>query len=242
MKCSRRTNELDRATPEKGISKLNKQLSLHEEITLLALRDQSGTIASGTNYQYAIGGAVLAELLLEGRVTVDTNGKKKFLRLTSSKPFGDPIIDECLRKIVDAKKRAQLGMWVSRFARVKKLKHKLAKQLCKRGILRSDEDKVLLVFSRKIYPEINPEPERQIMGRLRDAIFTDTDQVKPRTTVLLSLAKSTGVLKANFDKKDLKTRKDRIERIINGEVTGKATKEAIDAMNTAVMVAIMCSW
>jgi hypothetical protein len=241
MNGSRRTNELDRATPEKGISKLNKQLSLHEEITLLALRDQSGTIASGTNYQYAIGGAVLAELLLEGRVTVDTNGKKKFLRLTSSKPFGDPIIDECLRKVVDAKKRAQLRMWVSRFAHVKKLKHKLAKQLCKRGILRSDEDKVLLVFSRKIYPEINPEPERQIMGRLRDAIFTDTDQVEPRTTVLLSLAKSTGVLKANFDKKKLKTRKDRIERIINGEVTGKATKEAIDAMNAAVMVAVMFS-
>ena len=132
-------------------------------------------------------------------------------------------------------------MWVSRFAHVKKLKHKLAKQLCKRGILRSDEDKVLLVFSRKIYPEINPEPERQIMGRLRDAIFTDTDQVEPRTTVLLSLAKSTGVLKANFDKKKLKTRKDRIDRIINGEVTGKATKEAIDAMNAAVMVTVMFS-
>ena len=132
-------------------------------------------------------------------------------------------------------------MWVSRFARVKKLKHKIAKQLCKRGILRSDEDSVFLVFSRKIYPEINPEPERQIMGRLRDAIFTDTDQVEPRTTVLLSLAKSTGVLKANFDKKKLKTRKDRIERIINGEVTGKATKEAIDAMNAAVMVTVIFS-
>lgn len=132
-------------------------------------------------------------------------------------------------------------MWVSRFARVKKLKHKIAEQLCKRGILRSGEDDVLLVFSRKIYPEINPEPERQIMDRLRDAIFTDTDQVEPRTVVLLSLAKSTNVLKVNFDKKKLKSRKDRIERIINGEVTGKATKEAIEAMQAAVVVAIMFS-
>ncbi|UCH84195.1 MAG: GPP34 family phosphoprotein, partial [Candidatus Latescibacterota bacterium] len=191
---------------------MNKQLFLHEEITLLALRDQSGTMKSGTYYQQAIGGAVLAELLLEERVTVETNGKKKFLRLTSSKALGDPIIDECLRKVVDAKRRAQLRAWVSRFARVKKLKHKVASQLCTRGILRSDEDKVLLVFSRKTYPEINPEPERQIMDRLRDAIFTDTNYVEPRTVVLLSLARSTGVLNANFDKKKLKTRKDRIER------------------------------
>jgi len=87
---------------------MNKQLFLHEEITLLARRDQSGTIASGMNYQYAIGGAVLAELLLEGRVTVETNGKKKFLRLMSSKPLGDPIVDDCLQRVVDAKKRAQL--------------------------------------------------------------------------------------------------------------------------------------
>jgi hypothetical protein len=218
---------------------MNKRLCLHEEITLLALRNQSRTLASGTDYQYAIGGAILAELLLEGRVTIETKGKKKFLRLASSKPIGDPIIDECLQKVVDAKRRAQLRMWVSRFARVKKLRQKVARQLCKRGILRSEEEKVLLVFTRKIYPEINPEPERDIMDRLREAIFTDTDQVEPHTAVLLSLAKSTGVLKANFDKKKLKSRKDRIERIINGEVTGKATKEAIDAMKAATMVVIM---
>jgi hypothetical protein len=218
---------------------MNKHLFLHEEITLLALRDRSGTIKSGTNYQYAVGGAVLAELLLEGRVTVETKRKKKFLRLADSKALGDPIIDECLRKVVDAKRRAQLRVWVSRFARVKKLNHKVASQLCNRGILRSDDDKVLLIFPRKVYPEINPEPEKQIMDRLQDAIFTDTDDVEARTAVLLSLAKSTGVLSANFDKKKLKTRKDRIERIINGEMTGKATKEAIDAMKAAAMMVIL---
>ncbi|UCH83032.1 MAG: hypothetical protein JSW50_11240, partial [Candidatus Latescibacterota bacterium] len=69
--------------------------------------------------------------------------------------------------------------------------------------------------------------------------FTDTNYVEPRTVVLLSLARSTGVLNANFDKKKLKTRKDRIERIVNGEVTGKATKETVDAMKAAAMVVIL---
>ena len=39
-------------------------LFLHEEVMLLALRDEEGTIASGTMYQYAIGAAILAELLV----------------------------------------------------------------------------------------------------------------------------------------------------------------------------------
>ncbi|MCK5618661.1 MAG: GPP34 family phosphoprotein, partial [Candidatus Krumholzibacteria bacterium] len=105
-------------------------------------------------------------------------------------------------------------------------------------ILRADEDKVLMIFSRKIYPEIDPEPEREIIDRLSDAIFTDTQDVDPRTVVLLSLAKSADILKVNFDKKKLKTRKKRIEQVVNGEMTGKATKDAIAAMQAAVMVAI----
>jgi len=214
------------------------QLYLHEEIMLLTLRDRKGTVASGTNYRYAIGGAALAELLMRDRAVVDREKKKKFLRLVDSTPFGEPVLDECLQKLTSAKKRAQLQAWVSRFANVKKLKHRVAKQLCRRGVLRADEDKVLLLFSRKIYPEINATPEREIMDRLHRAIFTDTEDVDPRTAVLLSLAKSADVLKVNFNKKELKARKKRIEQVANGDVTGKATKEAIEAMQAAVMVAV----
>jgi len=215
------------------------QLFLHEEIMLLTLRDREGTVASGTNYSYAIGGAALAELLLRDRAVVDREKKKKFLRLVDSTPLGDPVLDECLGKLKNAKKRAQLQTWVSRFASVKRLKYRMAGQLCKRGILRADEDKVMLLFTRKIYPEIDPAPEGEIMERLRSAIFTDTEDVDPRTVVLLSLAKSADVLKVNFDKKELKARKKRIEQVANGEVTGRATKEAIEAMQAAVMVTVI---
>jgi hypothetical protein len=214
-------------------------LFLHEEITLLALRDRKGTIAYGTNYSYAVGGAALAELLLRKRAVVDQEKKKKFLRLVDPKPLGDPVLDECLGKLKDAKKRAQLKTWVTRFAKVKNLKHRVAKQLCRRGILRADEDKVMLLFTRKIYPELNPAPEREIMERLREAIFTDTDEIEPRTVVLLSLAKSADILKVNFDKKDLKARKKRIEKVAKGDVSAKATREAIEAMQAAVFVAVI---
>jgi hypothetical protein len=215
------------------------QLYLHEQILLLALRDHKGTIASGTNYRYAIGGAVLAELIMDRRVEVDIEKKKKFLRLVDATPFGDPVMDECLKKVEKAKKRAQLQTWVSRFAGVKKLRDTVATQLCRKGILRADEDKVMLIFTRKVYPELNPKPEREIIKKLDRAIFTDTATVAPRTAVLLSLANSSGVLRVNFDRKELKRRKKRIEQVVNGDLAGRATKEAIEAMQAAVMVAVI---
>jgi len=211
-------------------------LFLHEEIMLLALRDEEGTIASGTMYQYAIGAAILSELLLNKRIAVEESRRKKLVNLISSKPLGEPLIDQCLEKISNAKRRASLQTWVSRFAGVKNLKHRVALQLCQRGILRASEDKILLLFARKIYPEVNPEPERKLIERLRQAIFTDSRDIDPRTVVLVSLANSTGLLKIVFNKKKLKGRKARIEEIINGEITGKAAKEAIQAMQAAVMV------
>ena len=212
-------------------------LFLHEEVMLLALRDEEGTVASGTMYQYAIGAAVLAELLLNERLTVEQIRKRKLVNLVSSMPLGDPLIDECLEKIGRAKRRAALQTWVSRFAGVKNLKHRVAQRLCDRGILRASEDKILLIFTRKIYPEINPEPERELIERLRQAIFTDIEDIDSRTMILVSLAKSVDLLKVVFDKKELKRRKARIERIIKGEITGKAAAEAIQAMQAAIMVA-----
>ena len=215
---------------------IQTSLFLHEEVMLLALRDEEGTIASGTMYQYAIGAAILAELLLNQRIALDESRKKKLVNLISSTPLGEPLIDQCLEKISNAKRRASLQTWVSRFASVKNLKHRVARQLCERGILRADEDKIFLLFARKIYPEINPEPERRLIERLRQAIFTDSRDVDAQTVVLVSLANSTGLLKVVFDKKKLKGRKARIEEIINGEITGKAAKEAIEAMQAAVML------
>ena len=215
----------------------NDSLYLHEEILLLSLRDDKGTIAAGSMYQYAIGGAVLAELLLGGRLRIETVKKKPMVTLADSTPIGDPIVDECLEKVRTSKRRAVAQTWVSRFAGLKSLKHRVAEGLCDRGILREEDAKILLVFTRKTYPELNPAPERELVERLRQAIFTDTDDIEPRTVVVASLANSAGVLTAVFDKKELKGRKDRIEKIVNGEIAGKATQEAIQAMQTAVMIA-----
>ena len=212
-------------------------LSLPEEILLLALRDEEGTIEMGSMYQYAIGGAVLAELVMRQRVRLEGSGKKRIVALVDAGPTGKPFLDDCLGRIGESKKQRSAQDWVTRFANTKQLKHRLAEQLCALGILRTDEDKVLLLFTRRIYPEIDSRPEQDLVERLRQAIFSDSNRLEPRTAVLVALAHKAGLLANAFDKRDLKARKARIEQIVDGEVTAQATQEAIEAMQAAVFVA-----
>lgn len=211
-------------------------LYFHEEIMLLALRDERGTVGAGAMYNYALGGAILAELLLAKRICVE-DGKRKMVNLVDARPVGEPVIDECLAKVAASKRRASTQTWVQRFASLKKLHHRIALGLCERDILRATEDKVLLIFRRTVYPEINPVPERKLIERMREAIFSDSDKVDPRTTILISLANSAGLLRIPFDIKQLKKRKKRIDQLTCGELMGKATKQAIEAAQTAMAIA-----
>lgn len=214
-------------------------LFLHEEITLLALKDEEGTVAPNTNYTFALAGALLADLLIEKRIAIEERKKKKYITVTDTTLFDDPLLDECIGKLRKSKKSLVIETWVSKFTSIKDIKHRSARQLCRKGILRADEDKILHIFTRRIYPEIDPVPEQEIIERLRTAIFSEERDIDPRTVILTSLAKSTDLLKVVFDKKELKNRKKRIEQIVNGEIIGKAAKEAIEAVQAAVMVACM---
>ena len=101
---------------------LTNTLFLHEEIMLLALKDKKGTVVSGTNYRIALGGAILAELLLSQRIQVEKKRKNKYAIVSNIDPLGESILDECLEKIKTSKRRQQLQTWVSRFSGLKNLK------------------------------------------------------------------------------------------------------------------------
>lgn len=211
-------------------------LHLYEECLLLALKDEEGT-SHPINLAFSLGGAILADLLMLGKVEVEKEKRQSFLKLVEPSETGDPILDECTLKIHTSKRRANLGTWVQRFGALRNLKHRAAEQLIGRGVLKAEEDTVLLIFKRKIYPQLDGRVEKEIVGRLRKAIFTRMSDIDPRTVVLVSLADKTGLLRANFDKKKLKEQKKRIEEIGKGEIIGAAAQEAINAAMQAVVAA-----
>jgi hypothetical protein len=214
--------------------------SLHpyEELMLLALRDDKGTLESKASmYQYALGGAILTELAMNEVIRIRSD-KKMLVDHVSSRHIGDPILDECLELVSSAKRRRLARDWVERFGTLKRLRHRVAEGLCRKGILKDSEDSVLFIFTRKTYPTIDPGPESEIIGRLREAIFGHSAEVEPGTAIVASLANATGLLPVHFGKKDLKTRKRRLEELASGDLVGVAAAEAVRAAQAAAIAAI----
>ncbi|MEE8107200.1 MAG: GPP34 family phosphoprotein [Planctomycetota bacterium] len=215
------------------------ELSLPEQLMLLVLRDDTGTMESSANmYQLALGGAILSELLLAGTITIDDD-KKKLVRFARQKRLRDPILNECLVLVSESKRSYNAATWVSRFGGLKRLRHRIAEGLCRRGILEDSEDKVLFFFTRAIYPTINPAPERQLVTRMREAIQGSSRDLDPSVALLIALAQATGLLRIHFDKSELKERKDRIEQITSGDLVGSATADAVRAAQQAAQAAVM---
>ena len=216
---------------------MTHNLYVYQQLLLLLLKDKEGTIFSGVFYQQALAGALTADLMLSRHIDITKNRRSRMVNLISDTPTGDEILDECISKIKTAKRTASIQTWISRLSSLKRLKHRAALKLCQLGILQIEEDKILLIFKRNIYPEINHEPESEIINNLNQAIFTDEDNIDPKTLVLLAICHGVNVLPHLFDKKALKSRKDRIRKIADGEVSGLATKEVIQSVQAAIMIA-----
>lgn len=213
------------------------QVKLYEGLVLLSLHDEKGT-SEGWYIEYTVAAAVLAELLLAKRIQVNADNKDKIEVLDAS-PTGDQVMDEVLQKIAAKKRPDILKNWVMSIANIPKLKHKVAEQLVADGIIKSDEKKVLWIFTQKIYPEVNPEPERHLRHEMRRLVLDKPLEIDPRVALMVALAKSAYLLKDVFSKEELKTHKKRIEQIAKGEELGALTQDVIDAVQAAVMVAVM---
>ncbi len=213
-------------------------LRIYEKALLLILKDREGTIGISSS-DYALAGALLSDLFLSGRLT--TEGRRHTVHLTDGRPIGDELLDECLSLIQASPKPIAAQRWITKLAALRDLRHRIARQLCRRGILREDEGKVLLFFSRRIYPELDPGPEAALVSELRDAIFTDTEEISPHTVALVALGNAVGLLGATFSHRELHGRKARLEAIARGEVgtAAAAAAAAHQALQAALIVSVI---
>jgi hypothetical protein len=216
------------------------RLTLYEEILLIALDDDKGTTGIESMHKNAMGGAILAELVMARAVSVGKDKKKSITAVAGAEAdVSDPLLVECLELVQAAKKPKPASQWVLKFAGTKNLTKRVARQLVAKGVLKEDRDKVLGLFRRTIFPERDGGPERDLVARLRHAVFTSSPRVDERTIVVAVLANATKLLPRIFDKKKLKERKKRLENLAEGRVAAAATKEAVEAMQAAVAVAVI---
>ena len=220
---------------------MNSQLGLHEELLLLALRDQEGTVDDRASYyQYALVGGVLCELIASGHLTVSPQAPHwvdvdPHRGSTDARLAADPVLSESLATI-KASKRRILSEWVSRFSSDKDLRHPVARRLCDRRILEHRQEKVMLLFSRSTYPTVDPSVESELIRRLQSGLGEGPENLDDRTHSLAALAATTGLLEMVFEPKEAETHSSALSHLKEKHLVADAVREI---METDQMIGIV---
>ncbi len=217
------------------------KLTLSEQLLLLALKDEKGTVVSkaGIALDFGLAGALLLEMTVSGRINI-RDGK---LIVQNATPSGDPLIDEVLA-ILTAKKGKLKPMkyWVPRLAsKMKKLRHKIADRLVLSGILKREKKRILGIFPSVRYPTQNPLPELEVREQLKHTVLQGNSP-SAETRMILNLVKACDLSDEVFGKamrKQVKARFKELEKEPgDSEAVGKAISEAVQAVQAAIMISI----
>ena len=126
-------------------------LTMPEEIGLLALDDDKGTFAYGTDY--GVGGAALVELITRGKLALVEDRA----HVADPTPTGEPLLDGVLARIADSKKPRGLQYWIGVMSHMgSTIRGPLVDSLSAKGLVRRQEGKVLWIFDATPRPTAEP--------------------------------------------------------------------------------------
>jgi Golgi phosphoprotein 3 len=175
-------------------------LSLPQALFLLALDEESGRLRDDDHHalvclNYALAGAVLAELALRNCVSI----APEQVVVLASFPLDEPLLDEALRLIVAAAHPHTARQWVEHLRHaLKDLHTRLGDQLATAGIVERTEQRLLGVRHRVRYPLRDPGVEGALDADLLMAAL-DERESDARTRTLLALAYHAELLDDAFD-------------------------------------------
>jgi len=217
-------------------------LNLVDQLTLLALDDEKGSIVADTfSFGYGLAGAVILELSLHERIVI----KEKKIEVKSSATSGDILLDYFLDMIRNSKKKRTIQSWVEIMGgKADHIKDETVKKLIEDGILTKKEEKILWVFSNDKYPTQNAKPENELKKRLND-ILLNNREISSKEVMLYSLIDMCDLNREVFGKERAKEYKKKIKAIIENahlsSEVGKAVKEIHDALMVVVIMLITTS-
>ncbi|PTU55562.1 GPP34 family phosphoprotein [Sphaerisporangium cinnabarinum] len=179
----------DPADPAGGA--VRDDLLVVDDLFLLLLDDDGASIqAAGTLY-YTLGGAVLTELALLGRVEVDDTGVLNGPRVTPAgdEPLPDPLLQAAFDTVAAKTQRVQ-PLLVALGA---DLWREVMERLVARGLVRQEERTVLGLFRTTRWPAADAEHEARLRARVR-RVLEDGEAPDARTAAIVGLLSASGAL------------------------------------------------
>lgn len=206
------------------------RLTLAEELALLALDDETGKVIDLPAFalESALAAAIVMELSLEGRV--DTDPEK--LWVINPQATGDPILDSALSQIVKEKSPQPAAHWLRLLARPQ-LEDIVIARLVERGIVRSEERRLLWVFKTRVYPPASGLEEKEVRTRIL-ALLDSNDIPAPRDALLVGLMRSSGILRRLLSAPDYERLRERIDNLAQLEHVSRELSSTLTELQVAL--------
>ncbi|MDH6676450.1 hypothetical protein M2284_000638 [Rhodococcus sp. LBL1] len=211
-----------------------------EDLLLLLLDDESGgPVVDGTRLPRVLAGAVLIELALDGYVTPAEDGedvKKGRLAARQETNPGDPILARAVEVIRESRRPMKPETAIEKLDT--EIREAVFERVIDRGWVRENRRKILGIFPSKTWPAVDESHERGVRRDLEQVLVEGLDP-NPRTAALISLLSAVDAVAKVFPDADRKAIRKRAKDIAEEEWAGAAVRKAVDAINTAVFVAVM---
>lgn len=200
-------------------------LTMPEELLLLMLDDETGRLTdrAAPAGDYALVGAILAELALEGRI--DTDPPR--LRLRDPAPTGDAVLDGVLARIQAEPEPQDSRWWVETLAQDSEAyRSAYFDRLVRKGILKAEQGRFLWFFSERRYPVVSDKEEREVKARLMALIFEDGEP-EARDALLIGLSRAAGLFPLMLAPAELERAQPRIEAVSRHEALNQTVADAV---------------
>lgn len=208
------------------------RLTLAEEVMLLSLDDESGAAKEKAGAEWALAGAVLVELVLAGRVTVQGDTAE----IVDDTPLGVPHLDTALAAIAEKGPSLKVRSCLERSR--KDVANATTGSLVERGLIRKEQKKVLGLFPVTRYPEADGSAEVELRQRLT-AVVVDGADPGERTAALVALLHGARLQKPAFPDGDRRAVDARMEEIAQGQWVQPAVRRAIDEAQAVIMAIVV---
>lgn len=212
---------------------MSAHLSFVEELLLLGLDDRTGALLPTPvmGFNYALAGAVLADLALAGRIDTDLQQ----LTVLSKEPTGDALLDPTLAVIVASPTPQTVSHWLGVFSSQRgELEREGLARLVSRGILRREDKKILWVFGVRRYPTVDNQERTEVKTRLSNLILGD-DLPDAHDAVLISLLTACQLSQTIFAGPEYTARSFRLANLARMDQVGREVSSAINALTRALM-------
>jgi Golgi phosphoprotein 3 (GPP34) len=163
-----------------------------EDVLLLMLDDKYGVPAGAGTLHHTLGGAVLVELALHGRIQPDTSGgwlKGTQVVAAGNGPLPDPLLQSAYDTIAARPRHVQAmlvtigaGLW-----------NPVIERLVQRGLIRREHRRFLGLIPTTRLPAVDTGHESALREQVR-AVLEDGASPGPRLAAVIALISASGTL------------------------------------------------